>query len=377
MITVLLTGVTGQIGSAYAPLLQAKGYRILYLIRSSGGKDAQIRLAEVLKNIRKDKDIALQGDVILPNCGIHELDIIRWRWEVDIIIHCAASVAFDESAGEKTRHTNIIGTHNMLRLADDLYCENFHHVSSTYISGSLNTFDEDQLDEGQLFLNPYAASKVEAEKLVQAWRGGKYTIHRLSIVTGDSRDGSVRTFHGYYGFLAPFWRMLKMYEEKWRVAEVECLNEGVRFDENGNLELPLFIDCSATAVLSLATVDWVVAIMAKLLEIPSTNQTLHLINPNPPKVLDAIGISLKLIGISGVIYDKENPDLSPALKRTQRAVTRGINKFAPYVTGETIFSDNNLRRVLGESYTPPPVFDEKLFKLMLDYAKEKNFGLAQ
>lgn len=42
----LLTGVTGQIGSALASLLQEKGCMILYFIRPSGKKDVQARLRE-------------------------------------------------------------------------------------------------------------------------------------------------------------------------------------------------------------------------------------------------------------------------------------------------------------------------------------------
>ena len=141
MKTILLTGVTGQIGSALAPLLQDKGYRVLYLIRPSGEKTAQMRLAEVLSKVREGMDIAISGDVTLQNVGMSHEDIVKGNWAVDIIVHRAASVAFDESTAEKTRFVNIEGTRNMLRLADDLGCENFHHVSSTYIAGSLSTFD--------------------------------------------------------------------------------------------------------------------------------------------------------------------------------------------------------------------------------------------
>ena len=205
MKTVLLTGVTGQIGSELAPRLQNRGYRILYLIRNSGEKTAQMRLAEVLSNLREGLDIAISGNVTLPNAGMSEDDIQAWTWEVDMIIHCAAGISFMDSEAEKTRLVNIEGTRNMLRLASYLGCEDFHYVSTAYIAGSAGTFAEDELDVGQLFLNPYAASKVEAEKLVRGWKGGKFTVHRLSTVIGDSNDGKVTAFHSYYGFFASFW----------------------------------------------------------------------------------------------------------------------------------------------------------------------------
>ena len=101
MKTILLTGVTGQIGSALAPILQDKGYSVLYLSRPSGEKTGQMRLAEVLSKVREGMDIAISGDVTLQNVGMSHEDIVKWNWEVDIIVHSAASVAFDESTAEK------------------------------------------------------------------------------------------------------------------------------------------------------------------------------------------------------------------------------------------------------------------------------------
>ena len=87
MKTILLTGVTGQVGSVLAPLLQEKGYRVLYLIRPNGGKDAQARLREVLSNLREGMDIAINGDVTLPNAGMSDADIQAWEWRVDRVMH--------------------------------------------------------------------------------------------------------------------------------------------------------------------------------------------------------------------------------------------------------------------------------------------------
>ena len=94
--TILLTGVTGQVGSALAPLLQEKGYRVLYLIRPHGEKDAQARLHEVLPNLREGMDIAINGDVTLPNAGMSDADIQAWEWKVDRVMHGAAAISFED-----------------------------------------------------------------------------------------------------------------------------------------------------------------------------------------------------------------------------------------------------------------------------------------
>lgn len=209
MQTILLTGVTGQVGSALAPLLQEKGYRVLYLIRPNGEKDAQARLLEVLPNLREDLDIAISGDVTLPNAGVSDADIQTWEWKVDRVMHGAAETSFDEIRAEKIRHTNIEGTRNVLNLSEELCVFDFHYMSTAYISGDAVIFHETDLDVGQEFSNPYEVSKLDAERVVRNWRNGKFTIHRLPIVLGDSNHGNVRTFQGYYGFLMPFLRLLQ------------------------------------------------------------------------------------------------------------------------------------------------------------------------
>ena len=130
MQTILLTGVTGQVGSALAPLLQEKGYRVLYLIRPNGEKDAQARLREILPNLREGMDIAIGGNVTLPNAGVCADDLQKWCGKVDKVVHGAAAISFEDSDAEKTRLTNVEGTYNMLRLAEELHASDFHYIST-------------------------------------------------------------------------------------------------------------------------------------------------------------------------------------------------------------------------------------------------------
>lgn len=373
MQTILLTGVTGQVVSALAPLLQEKGYRVLYLIRPSGDKDAQTRLREVLPNLREGLDIAIGGDVTLPNAGVGDADIQKWKRKVDKVMHGAAAISFEDSEAEGTKLTNVEGTYNMLRLAGDLGVPDFHYISTAYISGSSDIFHETDLDVGQISFNTYEASKIEAEMMVRDWNGGKFTIHRLPTVLGDSSDGNARTFHSYYGFFMPFWRLLQTWRKKWESDPQGCLKNGVRFD-GGILELPLHIDCSDTSVLNLVTSDWVAGMLAKLLEIPSTNQTYHLVHPNPLKVRSVIKISFRHIGISGIRHDNDIAELSGLLQRIQAGVDKGIYKYRQYIKHGTIFTCDNLKRALGDHYVPPPAVDEALLIKMLNYAMSVNFG---
>ena len=374
MQTILLTGVTGQVGAALAPLLQENGYRVLYLIRPSDNKDAQARLREVLPHLREGMDIAVRGDVTISNAGVSVADIQQWKHKIDMVIHGAAAISFEDSEAEVTRLTNVDGTYNMLRLAEALGVADFHYISTAYISGSADVFHETDLDVGQRSFNAYEISKIEAEMIVRDWNGGKFTIHRLPTVLGDSRNGNVRTFSGYYRFLMPFWRLLQTWRQKWEDDEHGCLESGVKFD-GGVFELPLCIDCSHTSVLNLVPSDWVAETISKLLRMPSTNQTYHLVHPNPPRVRHVIEMSFQHLGISGIRHDGEVLEQSGLMQRIQVGVTKGIQKYQQYVKHGTIFTCDNLKQVLGDHYISPPIVDEALLVKMLDYAISANFGL--
>ncbi|MEO8343056.1 MAG: SDR family oxidoreductase [Gallionella sp.] len=374
MRTVLLTGVTGQVGSALAPLLQKNGYRILYLIRLSGEKNIQARLREVLPNLREGMDIAINGDVTLPNAGVSKEDVQKWKRQIDKVVHGAAALSFGDSDAENTRLTNVEGTYSMLRLAEDLCVPDFHYISTAYISGNASIFHETNLDVGQTSFNAYEVSKLEAEMVVHDWDGGKFTIHRLPIVLGDSHDGSVRNFSGYYGVAIPFWKLIQVWRQRWENDTEDCQKNGVKVDESGVVELPLYIGCSPEAVLNMVTSDWVAENLAKLLDIPSENQTYHLVHPSPPKVRWVMETSLKHLGISGIRYDDDIQELSGLLQRMQSGFDRGIRIYQQYIKHGTIFTCDNLVHALGDGYTPPPVIDEALLAKMLDYAMSVNFG---
>jgi nucleoside-diphosphate-sugar epimerase len=374
MQTILLTGVTGQVVSALAPLLQEKGYRVLYLIRPSGEKDAQTRLREVLPNLREDFDIAIGGDVTLPNAGVSDADIQKWKHQVDKVMHGAAAISFEDSEAEGTKRTNVEGTYNMLRLAGDLGVPDFHYISTAYISGSADIFHETDLDVGQTSFNAYEVSKIEAEMMVRGWNGGKFTIHRLPTVLGDSSDGNVRTFHSYYGVAIPFWKLIRVWRQRWEKDAADCMKNGVKVNENSVVELPLYIDCSPETVLNMVTSDWVADALAKLLEIPSSNQAYHLVHPRPPKIRWVMETSLKHLGISGISYENDTRELSALLQRIQTGFDKAIKIYRQYLKHGTIFTCDNLKRALGDHYVSPPVVDEALLIKMLDYAMSVNFG---
>lgn len=371
MSTVLLTGVTGQVGSQLATFLQKQGWQVLYLIRADDDHQALERLQTALPELRTG-DIALAGDVVKPLAGLGPSQLESWRGKIDKIIHGAASISFDEKAAEETWAINVEGTRRMLELAQALAVPEFHFLSTVYIAGDAGRFHEEDRDIGQNPRNPYERSKLAAEKLVVN-SGICHNILRMSIVIGDSQTGYTPAFTGYYQFLKGFWQLRQFLSEQWSKDEEQLRPLGIHFNGQENLQLPLSIDCSPTSTLNLVTSDWLSEMLVKLISRPATNQTFNLVHPNPPRVEWAIKTSLEILGINGIRFREPNISADyPTLRTLQRGAERNLRKFLPYITHEPQLENPNLRGV--EGYHPPPTIDRPLLKRMLAYAKTVGFG---
>ena len=146
-----------------------------------------------------------------PRLRIVEGDLLRRPLptlprDVDTVVHCAASVAFDLPLDEQ-RAINVEGTRALLDAAAVLpRLERFQHVSTAYVAGThVGTFGPDDLDRGQGFRNTYEQTKLEAELAVRE-SGLPFQVVRPSIIVGDQRTGWTTSFNVVYGPLRAYSR---------------------------------------------------------------------------------------------------------------------------------------------------------------------------
>ncbi len=181
--SILLTGFTGNVGSAIAAEL--RGEHIVALVRKTPpGAGMQIvrgELGEVPDSVAAD---------------------------VRTIIHAAANTSF-RTPLHLLRATNVEGTRAMLECARRCpRLERFIHVSTVCVSGkSTGLVEECPLAEAPDFVNAYEQSKWEAEQLVLA-SDLPVEIVRLSIVAGRESDGGVVRLGGLHHALYWLWRGL-------------------------------------------------------------------------------------------------------------------------------------------------------------------------
>ncbi|KAL4711229.1 hypothetical protein ACJJTC_019070 [Scirpophaga incertulas] len=148
-LTVLVTGGTGFMGKVLIEKLLRKCPdigKILLIVRPKKGKNPKQRLEDIfngelfekLRNMRGgvepllEKVSIVSGDIIAPDLAISAEDRARIIEEVDIIVHAAATIRFDEEL-KKAVLLNVRGTKLMLELGKQ--CKKlklFIHISTAY-----------------------------------------------------------------------------------------------------------------------------------------------------------------------------------------------------------------------------------------------------
>lgn len=220
MRSIFLTGATGTIGSALVPQLLADPQTSLVLLVRAADEAA---LQERLRQLRAywqwpdgaepaTRLFALRGDITLPDFGLSEAAYARVAAETSHIIHCAASVNLNMPL-DRARATAVTPTRTVLALgrrAQSLgVLRKIDLVSTVGVWGRTpGHMPETPLPDVTDFHNTYEAAKAEAERVIWAdgakgadgadAEGLPLTVHRPSMVVGDSRDGRVIHFQVFY-----------------------------------------------------------------------------------------------------------------------------------------------------------------------------------
>ena len=238
----------------------------------------------------------VRGDVTEPHCGIAETDRALMRGRVGIVLHCAASVNFNEKVA--THLTNIDGVQHVLELTDEIGVSRFLHVSTAYVVGNAEYLSEQGLSNGQRWRNPYEELKFVGEKMVWAWAGARpgrqFSVFRPSALIG-AEDGTTSTFDGYYRYFEPIYRAA----ENLRKRKGKPLPADIVVEDDGLVRMPIAL-LVANQSINHIPIDWVADMIVAAVEAPSRNQTYNLVHPHPPRIRDCLYWSLDHLKISGV-----------------------------------------------------------------------------
>jgi len=171
----LLTGAAGFIGSNFANYMSNKYPEVRFVVLDILEYCASLENLEKLPNI----------EIVIGDIGNNELvAYILRKFEIDTVVHLAAQSHVDNSFFNSISFTknNVLGTHILLETVrvyrdETNRLKKFIHVSTDEIYGEV----ADNIERNEKSLpnasNPYAASKLCAEAIVQSY----YHSYKLPI----------------------------------------------------------------------------------------------------------------------------------------------------------------------------------------------------
>lgn len=366
----LLTGATGFIGQYVMRRLLVADVPIVVIARGSNAQTANDRVQAIVRNFEIQEGTALAKPIVFTGSlqedmlGLDDFALDWFEENCKSVLHNAASIRFHAPGGDRNKDpwlSNLNGTRNLLELCKSAGIEEFHHVSTAYVSGArTDVCYESELDVGQDFVNDYQHSKLEAERLVRNAEFLKSTtVYRPAVVVGDSRDGfTTAPDFGLYHY----------------IQFAQQLNSTFRADgRTGTIKVPLRLRFSGNERRNLVTIDWVADAMVYLLLRPELHNTTYHLTPDRPissrQILTSISDYFDISGIefagSGEIPVEEQNEV-------ERMFYDFVQTFEAYWEEEPKFDRQNTDRALG-SVLPTPEIDASCMHRLIDFAVANCF----
>lgn len=216
MKTYFVTGATGVVGSTLVRvLLNDPDVRLKLLIRARTPADLAARLEKLYEFWKVQPDDvgirqrveALAGDTTQTQFGLDAVAYRSLSADCTHIIHAAGLVRMNLPL-EEARRSAVGSVRNVVALARRCaLLKKLDVVSTVGVGGRLQRpVPERWLKEPREFHNSYEQAKAEAEDFLceqVAQSPLPVTVHRPSMVVGDSRDGRIISFQVFY-FLCEF-----------------------------------------------------------------------------------------------------------------------------------------------------------------------------
>ena len=200
--TIFLTGFPGFIAGRLVKRLAQDGARFILLVQPSLAARAREEIDQMVAETGASSAnfSIVEGDITQPQLGLSQLEQDRVRAESSALFHLAA--VYDLAvAHEVAQVVNVQGTRNVNDFARSIKnLRRYHYVSTCYVAGKRSgLIREDELEHAAGFRNHYEESKHFAEQEVQALKSDlPVTIHRPSVVCGDSQTGETAKYDGIY-----------------------------------------------------------------------------------------------------------------------------------------------------------------------------------
>ncbi|KNY26420.1 thioester reductase domain-containing protein [Pseudobacteroides cellulosolvens] len=351
---IFLTGATGFLGTyLLSELLNQTKADIYCLVRASDEQEGIHRLKECFeKYLTWDKAydsriIPVLGDLSMPLLGLSEEQFDNLSATIHAIYHSGAMVNFLYTYSHH-RSANVLGTHEILKLAVRYRIKPVHYISTLY-TFFYNTYKEKTLiREQEIFTRNenygpgYAQSKLVAERLMVAARerGLPVSIYRPGRITGDVNTGACQPED-------LLWRSMKACIEIQAVPDIEML-------------------------IDMAPVDYVSSAIVKISQKEDAlGKNYHLGNPEFMtaaefyKIVSTLGFSLKTMN-----FNQWKTALVAASKKSAQSASLIV---IPFIRGghfnnsHVLYDQTNTYQALAGTGIECPKISKELLQVYFDY----------
>ncbi|WP_228002266.1 SDR family oxidoreductase [Nocardia australiensis] len=336
--TVLVTGATGLVGAEVVARLAAAGRPVAAVLHSN---------SSIVRNDGTvlEAGAPVAGDIRAHGFGLSERDTADLAERVGVVVHCAATTAFDASVAEY-EELNVRGTANAIALARG-WDVPLVHVSTAYVCGMRGgAIAEDDLEAGQTFGNGYEDSKFRAEQLVRlaGEQGLRWAIVRPGIVTGATDTGAIREYKNLY-------------------TVVKLMVEGKLRSLPGRYG----------ATLALAPVDHVAdVISAAVLDFDSAHgRTMHAVGRDTLSLREVSDVLAEYPSFEVATFVPAATFAEEDLEPIEREYYRRIGSlYTNYFQRRLSFDTHHADVLLGE---PAPPSGKDYLRLLLDFCLESGY----
>lgn len=361
---ILMTGITGLVGSAFAVKLLKKNENIKIVALTRGGKGNKSAADKVRETIHEQcafDSIPGFAPKALKRIEVIDRDVsstvrdpsLERIKDVDSLFHCAANVNLGKDPFNNVYIGNYTGAKNMVELAKKLKVSSFHHVSTAYVAGKTNgvVMEDTGLIPDNTFNNAYERSKYGAETLVRT-SGIPFSVYRPSIIVGRLKDGKIRKPLAFYRILEFFGMLKKQY----------CAKTGSMPDEP--MEIELRMETRGSDKIYFVPIDYVQDTIYELSMLPAKNKTYHITGKGPANMKDIVTAICKILKMKKEIQFFEKID-KPTVR--EKMVGKFLGDLYPYFASDIIFDVKNVEEALGKKGLEWKMDEARLITLVKEF----------
>lgn len=208
--TIFLTGFPGFIAGRLVKRLAGASTQFLLLVQPAFTARAREETARIAieTDTPPENFRIVEGDITQLDLGLRRAEVEEARALTTVLFHLAA--VYDLGVKRDTAmRVNMEGTRNVNNFAETLpNLRRYHYVSTCYVAGQrTGVILETELKHNAGFRNFYEETKYLAELEVEALKARlPVTIHRPSVVCGDSKTGETAKYDGIY-YLIQYLRL--------------------------------------------------------------------------------------------------------------------------------------------------------------------------